>query len=45
MKIVEKEPITVEDDERAPKEIHSPDEFTFPEEYAVSGWFKWTGTE
>jgi hypothetical protein len=27
------------------EDITSPDEFAFPNEYGVSGWFKWTPTK
>ena len=40
--MVEKEPLAVTVDKRAAKEIVTPNEYAFPEEYAVAGWFKWT---
>jgi hypothetical protein len=39
------EPVKLVVDEREPKMIESPNEFSFPEEYAVSGWFMWSPIE
>lgn len=45
MKIVEKEPTLVEDDDRAVKEVTTDSKYAFAEEYSVSGWFKWVPLE